>query len=193
MSNFRESIKLSDDSKLSVMRRGNLKLCIGGMIQVITDVYYISGLRNNLLSIGQLQQKNLTTLFSKDSCKFYHENKGLIMSSQVSSNRMYVIYAAVVIPMCLKGACTSDTKLWHYRYAHLSLKGLDTLAKKDMFKGLPILQETEEMCADCVIGKQHRDSIPKMQIEEPLKSCSLFIKIYVDLLILRQMVEACIS
>ena len=158
---FHESVKLGDDSKMSVMGKGNLKLCIGGIIQVISDVYYLPGLRNNLLSIGQLQQKNLTIVFAKDSCKVYHEEKGLIMSTQMSSNRMYVIYAPVVIPMCLKAAGTDDTKLWHYRYAHLSFKGLNTLAKKEMVKGLPILQEIEEICADCVIGKQHRDSIPK--------------------------------
>jgi hypothetical protein len=61
---FRESVKLGDDSKMSVMGKGYLKLWIGGMIQVITNVYYLPGLRNNLLSIGQLQQKNLTIVFS---------------------------------------------------------------------------------------------------------------------------------
>jgi len=108
---FRELVKLGDDSKMSVMRRGHLKLCIGGIIQVITDVYYLPDFKNNLLSTGQLQQKILTIVFSKDSCKVYHENKGLIMYTQVSYNRMYVIYATVVIPMCLKAANTSDTKL----------------------------------------------------------------------------------
>jgi hypothetical protein len=31
-SNFRESLKLGDDSRMSVMGIGNLKLLIGGMI-----------------------------------------------------------------------------------------------------------------------------------------------------------------
>jgi hypothetical protein len=51
---FRESVKLGDDSKMSVMGRGNLKLHIGGIVQVISNVYYLPGLKNNLLSIGQL-------------------------------------------------------------------------------------------------------------------------------------------
>lgn len=41
-------MKLGDDSKMSVMERGNMKLLIGGMIHVITNVYYLHGLRNNL-------------------------------------------------------------------------------------------------------------------------------------------------
>jgi hypothetical protein len=72
-----------------------------------------------------------------------------------------MIYAPVMIPICLKTADTSDTKLWHYRYAHLSFKGLNALAKKEMVKWLPILQEIEEVCGDCVIGKQHSYYIPK--------------------------------
>lgn len=51
---FRESVKIGDDSKMHVIGKGNLKLCIGGKIQIITNVYYLPRLRNNLLSIGQL-------------------------------------------------------------------------------------------------------------------------------------------
>ena len=69
---FRESVKLGDDSKMPVMGKGNLKLYSGGKIQVITDVYYLPGLRNKLLSIGQLQQKNLTIVFQNDTGKVYH-------------------------------------------------------------------------------------------------------------------------
>ncbi|MCI27276.1 retrovirus-related pol polyprotein from transposon TNT 1-94, partial [Trifolium medium] len=72
---------------MPVMGKGNLKLYIGGIVQVITEVYYLPGLKNNLLSIGQLQQKNLTIVFSSDVCKIYHESKGLIMSTQMSANR----------------------------------------------------------------------------------------------------------
>jgi hypothetical protein len=72
----RESVKLGNDSKMAVMGRGNIKLCIGGKIHVITDVYYLPGLGNNLLSVGQLQQKNLTIVFKKNMCQLFHDEKG---------------------------------------------------------------------------------------------------------------------
>jgi hypothetical protein len=52
---YRVSVKLGDDSKMLVMGRGNVRLCINGRIHVITSVYYIPGLKTNLLSIGQIQ------------------------------------------------------------------------------------------------------------------------------------------
>lgn len=158
---FRDFVKLGDNSKMPVMGKGNLKLYIGGLVQVVTEVYYLPGLMNNLLSIGQLQQKNLTIVFSNDLCKVYHENRGLIMSTQMSVNRMYIIHASVLTPMCMKVANMSQSQLWHHRYGHLNYKGLRVLAKKEMVKGLPEIEETEEICEDCIIGKQHRDSIPK--------------------------------
>ncbi|PNX68371.1 copia-type polyprotein, partial [Trifolium pratense] len=70
---FKDSVKLGDDSKMDVVGKGNLKLCIAGYVQILTNVYYLPGLKNNLLSIGQLQQKNLTIVFKNDTCKVYHE------------------------------------------------------------------------------------------------------------------------
>jgi hypothetical protein len=88
---FRESVRLGNDSKMAVMGKGNVRLNIEGKIHVISDVYYLPGLSNNLLSIGQLQQKGLTIVFRKDFCKVYHdEEKGLIMSTKMAANRMYV-------------------------------------------------------------------------------------------------------
>ncbi|CAJ2634874.1 unnamed protein product [Trifolium pratense] len=159
--NFRETVKVGDNSKMSVMGKGNLKLQIGGITQVITEVYYLPGLKNNLLSIGQLQQKNLTIIFSNDICKVYHESKGLIMSTQMSANRMYKIHASVLTLMCMQVTKMNETQLWHLRYGHLNYKGLSVLTKKEMVKGLPVLQETNKTCKDCIVGRQHRNYIPK--------------------------------
>jgi hypothetical protein len=64
---YRDTVKLGDDSRMTVMGRGNVRLCINGKIHVITNVYYIPGLKTNLLSIGQIQQKNVL-LCSKMTC-----------------------------------------------------------------------------------------------------------------------------
>lgn len=50
--NFRQSVKLRDDRKLSVEGKGNLRLRINGSVQTITSVYFVPGLKSNLLSVG---------------------------------------------------------------------------------------------------------------------------------------------
>jgi hypothetical protein len=158
---FRESVKLGNDSKMAVMGKGNVKLNIGGRVHISTDVYYLPGLSNNLLSIGQLQQRGLTIVFRNNLCQLFHDEKGLILTTEMTSNRMFIIAASVLIPKCLKVSKIEESKLWHHRYAHLSFKGLNVLSKKQMVKGLPVLKEMEDKCTDCLSGKQHRESIPK--------------------------------
>lgn len=45
-------MKLGNDTRLQVKGKGNIKLKIDGVSQIIFDVYYIPELKNNLLSIG---------------------------------------------------------------------------------------------------------------------------------------------
>ncbi|KAK2412918.1 hypothetical protein QL285_048063 [Trifolium repens] len=158
---FRDSVKLGNDAKMSVMGKGNVKLFINGKIHVVSNVYYLPGLNTNLLSVGQLQQTNVTLVFKEDTCKAYHDEKGLIFSTQMSGNRMYIIYAPVIVPMCLQITKDEKTHLWHNRYGHLSVNGLKLLSKKNMVKGLPELGNIEGKCSDCIVAKHKRDSIPK--------------------------------
>ena len=56
---FRQSVKLGNNSKMTVLGKGNIRMQVAGVTQVITDVFYIPELRNNLLSVGQLQEKGV--------------------------------------------------------------------------------------------------------------------------------------
>jgi hypothetical protein len=110
---YSDTVKLGDDSRMTVMGRGNVRLCINGKIHVITNVYYIPGLKTNLLSIGQIQQKNVTVVFKNDMCKIYHDEKGLLFDTQMAVNRLYVINAAVITPKCLQVSKKDMSQLWH--------------------------------------------------------------------------------
>ncbi|GAU49517.1 hypothetical protein TSUD_300440 [Trifolium subterraneum] len=46
-------------------------------------------------------------------------------------------------------------------YGHLNFKGLNTLAKREMVKGLLMVKDNQTVCSDCVVSKQHRDTFPK--------------------------------
>nr|KYP35468.1 Retrovirus-related Pol polyprotein from transposon TNT 1-94 [Cajanus cajan] len=145
------------------MGRGNVKLCVEGRIQIITGVYYIPNLMNNLLSIGQLQQKKLKIIFDDDKCRVYHKEKGLLMTSYMANNRMFPIKAKLVITeaACIQTSNVDSTEMWHKRYGHLSYGGLKLLNQKAMVKGLPELKEMDKVCPECAVGKQHRDAISK--------------------------------
>ena len=163
---FRQSVKLGNNSKMAVLGKGNIRMQIAGVIQVITDVFYIPELKNNLLSIGQLQERGVAILIQHGLCKLYHPKKGLIMQTAMSANRMFILLARIMpkAPTCFQTTLEDNTHLWHCRYGHLSFKGLRTLQYKQMVRGLPQLKAPSKICTDCTVGKQHRDAIPKRSL-----------------------------
>ena len=48
---FQHSEKLGNNSKMVVLGKDNIRLQIAGVTQVITNVFYIPELKNNLLSV----------------------------------------------------------------------------------------------------------------------------------------------
>ena len=157
---------------MAVLGKGNIKLRINGASQMITDVFYLPELKSNLLSIGQLQERNLAILIQHGECKIYHQERGLIMRTKMSANRMFILLAdkntqmqtQASNPTCFKITSADITDLWHRRYGHLHFKGLSTLSRRKMVKGMPQLNESSAVCEICMTGKQHRESIPRKSV-----------------------------
>lgn len=63
--NFKHSVKLGNNKLMEVIGKGNVKLMLSGDGYIISEVYYVPELKNNLLSLGQLQEKKLTILIKK--------------------------------------------------------------------------------------------------------------------------------
>ena len=165
--NFTHHVKLGNNHKLNVVGKGVVKFVLKGVSYAVSDVYYVPELRNNLLSVGQLQEKGLDVLFKggeQKTCSIFHPTRGKIAVSIMSTNRMYVLIAETCgdkEEQCLQIDASNQTKLWHHRYGHLSYTGLLTLHNKEMVRGLPEIQQVKATCETCVKGKQHRIPFPK--------------------------------
>lgn len=59
---FNCKVKLVNDKRMSVMGKGCIKVQINDVIQVVPDVYYVPELKNSLLSLGKLQERDLAIL-----------------------------------------------------------------------------------------------------------------------------------
>nr|GEU68375.1 copia-type polyprotein [Tanacetum cinerariifolium] len=161
--NFKHTVKLGNDSRINVTGRGNVRMKVNGITQVITSVYYIPELKTNMLSVGQLQEKGLSVLIQNNMCKVFHSRRGVIMQAKMSGNRMFYFKAAMTSNStnCYQTRVEDETQLWHSRIGHLNYKALRTLAENGMVDGMPTIKNTQELCSHCLVGKQQRDPIPK--------------------------------
>jgi len=88
----KSQVTLGTDSKVSVMRKGEVKIFIKkGEKKIIADVYYVLGMRCNLLSIGQLVQKCYNVFFENDVCTIMDRapSKRCIAEVKMTKNRMF--------------------------------------------------------------------------------------------------------
>ena len=52
LDNFQHSVKLGNNNRMSVVEKGTVRLLLNGLCYVVQEVYYVSELNKNLLSLG---------------------------------------------------------------------------------------------------------------------------------------------
>ncbi|KAL8155990.1 hypothetical protein AgCh_001157 [Apium graveolens] len=63
---FNKVVRLGNYASMNVVGKGSVRLTIKGVNHLVRDVYYVPGLKNNLLSVGQLQEKGLAILMQSN-------------------------------------------------------------------------------------------------------------------------------
>ncbi|KAI5324387.1 hypothetical protein L3X38_033460 [Prunus dulcis] len=126
---------------------------------------YLPGLRENLLSVGQMDEHGYFLVFGEGKCKVFDSSSinCLIIRVPMKKNKCYPLSFLVENQLLMKASITHCTWTWHKRLGHLHFRGLKQLKDKDMVHGLPQLEEKSGVCEGCQFGKQHRNSFLKGQ------------------------------
>ena len=106
---FKGDISFGDARKVDVQGRGDILIqAKNGIHQFITQVYYVPALKSNILSLGQLLEKEYEIVL-KNGALMMRDNKGdLIAKVQMSKNRLFSLKIQTDCAKCLK-ACSSDS------------------------------------------------------------------------------------
>jgi transposase InsO family protein len=73
---------------------------------------------------------------------------------------LYVLKVDIDKPVCLAAQGSSSAWTWHARYGHLHFRGLRQLAQGGMVRGLPQIDQVDQVCDSCLAGKQRRQPFP---------------------------------
>ncbi|GJR23799.1 retrovirus-related pol polyprotein from transposon TNT 1-94 [Tanacetum coccineum] len=75
---------------------------------------------------------------------------------------------------CVVKHKATESELWHQRYGHLYVQGLQLLQSKDMVSGLPTIKLLEKTCEGCMVGKQAKQSFPTGKSKRAERVLELF-------------------
>ena len=119
----RTKIRCADDKYLNAEGMGNVRVRVkNGRNILIKDVWYVPGIKSNLMSVGQLIEKGFSVVMKDNLLTLYDSNQKLIMKSEQGSNRTFKMNVETAEATCLSAeGAEADSKLWNKRLGALEL------------------------------------------------------------------------
>ena len=176
-----QRVTVGNGNYLDILCRGTLDfLNKAGRRVTLSDVLYVPGLHVNLVSIGKLQQRGLTTTFqgssssSKNEHAYIKNKKGRRLLSATLVDSLYKMDMKRVPKSSSEAAFpTISLNVLHQRLAHLPFKKIRSMKQTLVSQNICISKTTEQCpCMGCAKGKLHRANVRKTRrhpATEPLE------------------------
>ncbi|GJU11076.1 uncharacterized mitochondrial protein-like protein [Tanacetum coccineum] len=157
---FMGTVRFGNDNFAAITSYGDY---IHGHI-TICHVYYVEGLRHNLISGWTNFLRDLEVAFRSKICYVRNLEGDDLLTGGRDSN-LYTISIsdmAASSPICLMSKATSTKSwLWHRRLSHLNFGTINDLTKLDLVDGLPKFKYGKDhLCSACERGKSKKASHP---------------------------------
>ena len=144
---------------------------------ILTKVYYVEGLKHNLISISQICDKGFNVNCSKLEC-IVKDKKGNPIINGKRKGNLYSLNLDLVLEsngICLLTYSQSDSGwLWHKRLGHLNFKNISKLQSLNLVRGLPKASfKKDRLCRACQCGKQKKASFKAINLLKTSKPLEL--------------------
>ena len=139
------TVTFGDGSKSVIRGIGTVDI-LG--LPVFEDVWYVDGLKANLLSISKICDNALNILFTKYECEILDGGGDCMCVGVRTANNCYGLTPSTS-NKCFS-AKIDQVDLWHQRLGHASHKQLEKISKCDAVVGLPKFEKIDKcICGPC--------------------------------------------
>jgi hypothetical protein len=155
------SVKFGDGSLVKIEgRRSVLFTAETGEHRVLTEVYHIPILKSNIISLGQLEENGCKYAADAGVMTVWDREHKVLARVKRTRNRLYLLRIDQATPECLFARTAEAPWLWHARYGHINFHALRALAGKEMVRGLPHIDQINQVCDGYMISKHRRTPFP---------------------------------
>ena len=112
---FKDNMKFGNNSRVAAMGKGQISIQVkGDFTHTIVDVLFVPELKTNLLSIGQLQEKDYEVSIKGRICKILDDKQHLIVEVKMTKNRLFPLYLHKIEQTCFTAKLKDEAWLWHF-------------------------------------------------------------------------------
>ena len=145
---------MGNGQHITVKGKGTIAIASCSGTKLISDVFYVPEIDQNLLSVGQFLEKVFKVHFEDKYC----------LIKDASSQEMFKVKmrgkSFTLNPLEEEQAAfptkESATEIWHKRLDHYHHQGLLLLQTKKSVRDLLVLEDHLPHCQACQYGQQHR-------------------------------------
>ncbi|KAI5321249.1 hypothetical protein L3X38_030320 [Prunus dulcis] len=161
--NVTAKVAMGTGQLVDVIGKGSLMVETKMGRKYIKEVLLVSGLKENLLSVGQMMEHGYFLIFGDNKAEVYDDSSlsNLVARVDMKGNRSFPLKLQTDLHIALTGSINQSTLLWHRRMGHLNMQSLKLLQNEDMMFGLPEIKNTNAVCEGCTFGKHCRKAFPK--------------------------------
>jgi hypothetical protein len=167
------NVFLGNDSTTKIIGRGRVKLrLIDGRIRTLPGVLHIPGMDRNLISVSEMEDAGVKTIFEKGTCRMVRGE--MVLMKGVRFGTLYKLLEITISDRCNSSIVPdigveeertptiSREKVmsWHQRLGHIGEKSLQLLHGKGMVEGMFNFSLDFYFCEHCLYGKQNRVRFP---------------------------------
>jgi hypothetical protein len=87
--------------------------------------------------------------------------------------RLYTLELSITQPLCLAAHTGDEAWRWHGRFGHTSFAALRRMGKEELVRGLPVLDQVEQLCESYLVDKQRRTPFPHQATRRATRSLGL--------------------
>lgn len=147
-------VKFGDNSGIHIRGKGTLLLSDDTTVH---DVYYVEGLKHNLLNVSQICDSGYNVSFNSQGCAIKSSSRKTVTTRLRTIGNIYNLLDSIesknIEGMCLMGQ-VEENWLWHKCLGHVNFDNLVRISKNQNVIGLPILSKpTNTVCKECLKGK----------------------------------------
>ncbi|XP_066320249.1 uncharacterized protein [Miscanthus floridulus] len=134
-------VKFGDGSIARIEGSGTVLFTYkNGEHRSLPNVYYLSRLTANIISIGQLDEGGFQVLVEEGVMRVRDEERRLLARIPRSPGQLYVLDVTIARAVCLATRHDDVAWTWHARFGHINFAALRKMAREGLVRGLPLLR-----------------------------------------------------
>lgn len=151
------TIMLADETSVVTKQCGDVLMPFEFANVRLTEVLHVPSLGFNLVSVGRLADKGISSHFRRHDVQLTFETKSFLLGAghRDPATGLYMLPEPVPSTECtLSVTEEKHPELWHRRLAHIHSRALPKL--HEHVDGVPVMNQLGEVCRACRLGKAHK-------------------------------------